>query len=112
MKIPYNESVAAQIELPHFFMTLIQITIAATSSPRFPLDQRAQGGLFILYDMAKTVFNGQSLTSGQSGCLKFFSAVVALFNIQEFTVLHDHIDVGIILLEQHHLMITVTSRAA
>ena len=24
----------------------------------------------------------------------------------------DHIDVGIILLEQHHLMITVTSRAA
>ena len=37
---------------------------------------------------------------------------VALFNIQEFTVLHDHIDVGIILLEQHHLMITVTSRAA
>ena len=37
---------------------------AATCSPRFPLDQRAQGGLFILYDMAKTVFNAQSLTSG------------------------------------------------
>ena len=37
---------------------------------------------------------------------------VALFNIQEFTVFHDHIDVGIILLGQHHLMITVTPLAA
>lgn len=62
--------------------------------------------------MAKRVINAKSLTSDQSGSLEFFSAVVALFNIQEFTVLHDHIDVGIILLEQHHLMITVTSRAA
>ena len=93
-------------------MRRVCIHVVIKSPPRFPLDQRAQGGLFILYDMAKTVFNAQSLTSGQSGCVEFFSAVVALFNIQEFTVLHDHIDVGIILLEQHHLMITVTSRAA
>ena len=38
-------------------------TFVATCSPRFPLDQRAQGGLFILYNMAKTIFNAQALTS-------------------------------------------------
>ena len=50
---------------PYNFVNFTIVVIyAATCSPHFPLDQRAQGGLFILYDMAKTVFNAQSLTSG------------------------------------------------
>ena len=37
---------------------------AATCSPRFPSEQRAQGGLFILYTMAMMLYNDAPLTTG------------------------------------------------
>ena len=43
---------------------------------------------------------GTAESAGYPGGLEFISAVVALFNIPEFTVLHDYVDMGIILLDE------------
>ena len=52
---------------------------------------------------------GTAESAGCPGGLEFISAVVALFNIPKFTVLHDHIDMGIILLDQLQLSFVLFS---
>ena len=46
---------------------------------------------------------GAAEPAGRSGGLEFLTAMVALFNIPKFTVLQEHIDMGIILLDELQL---------
>ena len=46
---------------------------------------------------------GAAEPAGRSGGLEFLTAMVALFNIPKFTILQEHIDMGIILLDQLQL---------
>ena len=46
---------------------------------------------------------GAAEPAGRSGGLEFLTTMVALFNIPKFTILQEHIDMGIILLDELQL---------